>query len=65
MGILPRASTPVVPTPAAPTCRAQSLEPPQLQALADAALAAMRPITQLAQEDQVSRKFVYQQVTRL
>ena len=37
------------------------MEPPQRQALAVAALAGARPITQLAQEYQVSRKFVYQQ----
>jgi hypothetical protein len=61
MCILPTASTPVVPTPAAPACRAHLLEPQQRQQLAVAALAGARPVTQLAQEYQVSRKFVYQQ----
>jgi hypothetical protein len=61
MCILPNAATPVLPTPAAPTCPAHLLQPHQRQALAVAALAGARPITQLAQEYQVSRKFVSQQ----
>jgi hypothetical protein len=55
---LPRASTPVASTPAAPTCPAQRLAPQQRQELAVAALAGARPITQLAADYQVSRKFV-------
>jgi hypothetical protein len=61
MCILPRASTPVASTPAAPTCPAQRLAPQQRQELAVAALAGTRPITQLAADYHVSRKFVYQQ----
>lgn len=64
MCILPSASTPVVPTPAAPACPAQRLQPPQRQALAVAALAGARPVTRLAQDYQVSRKFVYQQADK-
>jgi hypothetical protein len=62
MCILPSAPTPVVPTLAAPACPAKLLTPHQRQALAVAALAAARPVTELAQDYQVSRKFVYQQV---
>jgi hypothetical protein len=48
------------PQPATP-CAAQRLGPPQRQTLAVAALAGAQPITQLAADYQVSRKFVYQQ----
>ena len=64
MSILPSASTPVVPIPAAPACPAQLLEPHQRQQLAVAALAGARPVTYLAQDYQVSRKFVYQQADK-
>src|SRR5262249_30391630 len=64
MCILSRASTPVAPTPAVPNCPAQLLPPPQRQALAVAALAGARPVTRLAQDYQVSRKFVYQQAAK-
>ena len=64
MCILPRASTPVVPTPAAPACAARLLQPPQRQELAVAALAGARPVAHLAEDYQVSRKFVYQQATK-
>jgi hypothetical protein len=61
MCILSRVSTPVASTPAAPTCPAKSLPPQQRQFLAVAALAGSQSITQLAQDHDVSRKFVYQQ----
>ena len=61
MCILPCASTPVPPTSAAPACPAQLLQPQQRQQLAVAALTTAAPITQLAADYQVSRKFVYQQ----
>ena len=61
MCILPSASIPVAPTPAAPACPAKLLDPHQRQELAVAALAGARPVCQLAQDHQVSRKFVYQQ----
>src|SRR5580704_4994795 len=44
-----------------PPCAAQLLDPQQRQALALEALAQTQTITQLAQDYQVSRKFVYQQ----
>jgi hypothetical protein len=50
MCILPRASSPVVPTPAAPACAAHLLPPDQRQALAVAALAGARPVTRLAED---------------
>lgn len=52
---------PVTAHPAAPRCPAQLLGPDQRQALAVQALAGTRPITHLATDHQVSRKFVYQQ----
>jgi hypothetical protein len=61
MSILPSASAPVPPTPAAPACSAQLLGPHPRQQLALQALAGTRPVTQLAEDYQVSRKFVYQQ----
>jgi hypothetical protein len=64
MCILPSASTPVAPTPAASPCPAQLLEPHRRQELAVAALAGARPVTHLAQDYQVSRKFVYQQADK-
>jgi hypothetical protein len=45
-------------------CPAQLLEPSQRQGLAVAALAGVCSVTQLAQEFQVSRKFVYQQADK-
>ena len=59
MCILPR-STPVVPSPAAATA-ARLLPPQARQQLALDALAG-QPVTQLAAQHQVSRKFVYQQL---
>ena len=64
MCILARASTPVAPTPAAPRCPAQLLQPSQRQALAVTALAGARPVTRLAQDYQASRTFVYQQAAK-
>ena len=61
MCILPSASAPVAPTPATPPCPAQLLGPHQRQQLALQALAGARPVTQLAEDYQVSRTFVYQQ----
>src|SRR3989440_6457768 len=61
MCILPSAVAPVAPTPAAPPCPAQLLGPHQRQQLALQALAGARPVTQLAEDYQVSRTFVYQQ----
>ena len=58
MSILPRPATPVLPTPAAPACPARRLAPLQRQAVAVAALAGASPATPLAQDYQVSRKFV-------
>jgi len=63
MCILPSAATPVLPA-AAPACPAQLLPPPQRQQLAVAALAGVRPVSHLAREHQVSRKFVYQQADK-
>src|SRR5437764_8163477 len=62
MCILSSASTPVVPTRAAPACPAKLLAPQQRQALAVEALTGARPVTHLAADYQVSRQFVYQQV---
>jgi hypothetical protein len=62
MCILPSASAPVAPTSVAPLWPAHLLQPHQRQELAVAALAGAQPVTQLAQDYQVSRKFVYQQV---
>src|SRR5438045_1809719 len=64
MCILPSDSHPVVPIPAAAACPAHLLQPHQRQALAVAALAGTRPLTHLAQDYQVSRKFVYQQADK-
>jgi hypothetical protein len=61
MAILPRASVPVAPTPATPPWPAQLLGPHQRQEMALQALAGTRPVTQLAQDYQGSRQFVYQQ----
>jgi hypothetical protein len=52
---------PSAPVRDAPTCPAKLLAPHQRQALAVEALAGARPVTQLAHDYQVSRKFVYQQ----
>ena len=46
-------------TPA--TCPAKALTPPQRQRLALNVLTGSRPVAQLAQQHQVSRKFVYHQ----
>src|SRR5262249_59657160 len=64
MCILASASDSVAPVPAAPTCPAQLLTPTQRQQLAVAALAGARPLTHLATDYQVSRKFVYQQADK-
>jgi hypothetical protein len=64
MCILPATATTVAPTPVTPACSAQRLGPHQRQALAIEALGGARPITQVAQLYQVSRKFVYQQVDK-
>jgi hypothetical protein len=64
MCILSPASTPVVPNLSAPARPAHLLQPHQRQRLAVAALAGGRPLTQLAQQHQVSRKFLYQQVDK-
>ena len=45
-------------------CAAQALEADQRRALAVAALASVQPITQLAQEHEVSRKFIYTQMAK-
>src|SRR5262245_19687488 len=57
MCILPAATET---TSTAPRCPAQRLLPPQRHNLALQALAGTQPVTQLAQEHHVSRKFVYQ-----
>src|SRR3984885_12626759 len=62
MCILSSAPAPVAPPPAALPCPAQLLQPHQRQQLAVEALTGATPITQLARDHQVSRKFVYQQV---
>jgi hypothetical protein len=62
MCIVPSTPAPVAATLAAPICPAKLLGPDQRQALAIEALAGARPVTQLATDYQVSRKFVYQQV---
>ena len=62
MCILPDAATPV-PGPAPAAGAARLLTPPQRQALAVAALAGAQPISHLAQDLEVSRKFVYRQCT--
>lgn len=64
MCILPRAANPVAPAAAAPACPAQRLQPHQRQELAVAALAGARPVSHLAADYQVSRKFVYQQADK-
>jgi hypothetical protein len=51
-------------TPPSPTCPAKALDPSQRQHLAIAALEGTRPISDLAAEHQVSRKFVYQQADK-
>jgi len=53
--------SPVFQTPPATTCHAKTLDPEQRQQLALKALAGTVPVTELAQQAQVSRKFVYQQ----
>jgi hypothetical protein len=64
MAILPRAAAPVPAPPTASACPAQLLAPPQRQQLAVAAVAGTCPVTQLAQDYGVSRKFVYQQADK-
>ena len=64
MCILPRAADPVAPSPDTPTCAAQRLAPAQRQQLAVATLAGARPVTHLAADYQVSRKFIYQQADK-
>jgi hypothetical protein len=62
MCILP-ATTPAATAPA-PRCPAHRLPPHQRQNLALQALAGTQPVTQLADEHHVSRKFVYQQADK-
>ena len=54
-------STPFAPTCPSPNCAAKSLSAEQRQHLALQALAGNQPITALADDFEVSRKFVYQQ----
>jgi hypothetical protein len=61
MCILPRTAAPVVSTPPTPACPAKRLGSQQRQRLSVQALAGTQTITQLAQDYQVSRRFVYQQ----
>ena len=61
MCILPAAATPGVSTPTRAVGPAQQLAPHQRQEVAVAALAGVFPVTDLARDHQVSRKFVYQQ----
>jgi hypothetical protein len=60
MCILPSSTTAA--TPDSTSCAAHDLGPAQRQRIAVAALAGSETITELAQQHQVSRKFVYQQV---
>jgi hypothetical protein len=64
MCILPSTVTVVASTAPASACPAKLLPPGQRQELAIDALAGVRPVTQLATDYQVSRKFVYQQVDK-
>jgi hypothetical protein len=64
MCILPAVLDPDRPTQTAPACPAQRLPARQRQELAVAALAGTQPITHLAADCQVSRKFVYQQAAK-
>jgi hypothetical protein len=64
MAILPRAAATVAPVPVASACPAHRLDPSQRQVLAIAALAGARPVSHLAADYQVSRKFVYQQADK-
>ena len=59
-------STTATPRPRSkvPSCPAQELSPDQRQRLAVDALAGSEPITRLAAEHDVSRKFVYQQADK-
>jgi hypothetical protein len=52
------------PAPTPPRCPAHALRPDQRQQLAVQALAHTRPLTDLADQAQVSRKFVYQQAAK-
>lgn len=61
MCILPSASPTVAPTPAASLCPAKLLPPEERRDLALQALGGTVPITALAEQAGVSRKFVYQQ----
>jgi hypothetical protein len=54
-------TAPARPRSPVPACPAQALAPAQRQRLAVEALAGSQPITRLAQDHEVSRKFVYQQ----
>ena len=62
----PHPSTTSTPRPLSPVppCPAQELAPAQRQRLAVDALAGSQPITRLAQDHEVSRKFVYQQADK-
>jgi len=52
------------PSLSTPASAAQALSPPQRQRLALDALAGSQPVTHLADQNDVSRKFVYQQADR-
>ena len=62
MSILPSASSAVASIPAASTCPAKLLEADARQRLALQALGGTVSITALAEQADVSRKFVYQQI---
>ena len=64
MAILPNAPIFVVSNPGASTCSAKLLGPGPRQTLAVAALAGTQPISHLAADYGVSRKFVYQQANQ-
>jgi hypothetical protein len=57
-------TSPPRPRPKVPACPAQELAPAQRQRLALDALAGNQPVARLAQDHDVSRKFVYQQADK-
>lgn len=63
MCILSPSSNDSLSAPSSP-CPAKALQPPQRQQLAVQALAGAQPISHLAQQHHVSRKFVYQQADK-
>jgi len=64
--VYPHPTTPQTqrPAPANRSCPANHLDPQQRQRLAVEALAGTQPISDLAEQRQVSRKFVYQQTDK-